>query len=378
MKIKFLLLVFIMIINSCNKPHNDWLYLYIGTYTDGESEGIYLYKMNSKTGELKYVSVTGNIDNPSFLAIDKTGKYLYAVKELTEFEGKKSGAIAAYKVDAETKALEFINHTATEGGAPCHLIVDKNNEYVLSANYVGGNACAIKISEDGSLGEITGLVQHKGSGPNTGRQEGPHAHSVNMDPQNKYLFVADLGIDKIMIYKLSEEGELKENEPAYAETAPGAGPRHFTFHPNGKFAYVINELDNTVTAFLFNDSTGALILIDSYTTLPDNFEGESYCADIHIHPSGNFLYGSNRGDNSIVIFSINRESGKLTLVGHESTRGNWPRNFTIDPTGKLLLVANQKSNDIFVFNIDQVKGTLNYTGNSAKLPSPVCLLFYDK
>jgi 6-phosphogluconolactonase len=357
---------------------NNWKYIYIGTYTGGDSEGIYLYKMNKKTGELIFTGVTEEVENPSFLAVDKTGKYLYAVKELTEFEGKKSGAVAAFSINPDTRELTFLNQKATGGGAPCHLTVDGSNNFVLAANYVGGNACAIKINDDGSLGGMTGFVQHTaaaGAGTVAGRQDAPHAHSVSLDSQNKYLYVADLGIDKLMIYKLNDVGKLSPNDPAYAELAVGAGPRHFVFHPDNKFAYVINELNSTLTSFKYNDKTGELKEINTETTLPDNFTGDNYCADIHVHPNGKYLYGSNRGHNSLVIFKINEPSGEVSLITHESSMGNWPRNFTIDPSGKFLIVANQKSNDIFVFTINNDSGILNYTGYSAKVPSPVCLVF---
>ncbi len=374
MKYSLLLVAAMLVINSCIKEEIEWSYLYIGTYTGGASKGIYLYRMNQESGELKYVNVTEGIENPSYLAIDGTGSYLYAVKELTEFEGKKSGAVSAYKIDKKNLELEFLNQVATEGGAPCHLTIDANNNYLFVANYVGGNACSIKLNDDGSLGKITGIVQHEGSGPDKSRQKAPHAHSVNLD-KNNHLYVADLGIDKIMIYNLSESGELTNNDPAFAEVTPGAGPRHFTFHPKGNFAYVISELGNTVTAYNHNHKTGALSAIGTYSTLPENFEGESYCADIHIHPNGKFLYGSNRGHNSIAIFNINEITGELTLSGNENTKGSWPRNFTIDPTGKFLIVANQKSDDVFVFKIDSNTGLLEYTEISTHIPSPVCLVF---
>ncbi|PKL88668.1 MAG: 6-phosphogluconolactonase [Ignavibacteriae bacterium HGW-Ignavibacteriae-2] len=356
---------------------NNYLYFYIGTYTDAESKGIYLYQMNIENGELVYKGVTEGVNNPSFLAIDETNSGLYAVNELTEFNGEKTGTVTAFKIDPNTKALQFLNQKITEGGAPCHVIVDSSGNYILTANYVGGNVCVIEVSDDGSLGQTTDLIQHYGSSIKI-NQKSPHAHSVNLDAENKFLYVADLGLDKIMIYNFdARKGTLSAAETPFVKVAPGAGPRHFVFHPNNKFAYVINELNSTVTVFGFNSMNGQLSEIETYSTLPIEFTGESFCADIHIHPNGKFLYGSNRGHNSIVTYEIDEFTGKLKFLETKSTEGVWPRNFTLDPTGNFLLVANQRSNNVTVFKINPLTGLLNFTGISENIPSPVCLLFLN-
>lgn len=348
--------------------------LYIGTYTTGESKGIYHYTMNSETGQLKLVDVTDNILNPSYLAIEPKGNYLFAVSEVNDFDSAGSGSIKAFKIDPATKALTKLNTVSTGGAHPCYVSADNEGKHVLTANYSGGNVSAIPINNDGRLSEDVSIAQHSGSSIVEKRQDKPYAHCVTFDPLNKFVFAVDLGIDKVMIYKL-EDDQLIPNEPAFAQLTPGAGPRHMVFHPGQNFAYVITELSNKIYAFKHNAETGALSEIGNYSSLPNDFEGTSYCADIHIHPNGKFLYGSNRGHNSIVIFSINQNTGELDLIGHESVHGDWPRNFVIDPTGKFLLVANQKSNDVVVFKINSNSGSLEFTGINENIPSPVCIKF---
>jgi 6-phosphogluconolactonase len=375
-----ILIFFVFTILGACDIHNStkYYFFYAGTYTNEDSKGIYLYKMNSETGKLTFVDVTENISNPSFLSIDKSNNFLYAVNEVADFDSGKNGSVSAFKVDAKTKQLKFINKVSSGGAHPCYVTIDSEGKFIFAANYSGGNICVLPINKDGSLSIASDIANHSGSSVNKKRQNAPHAHSVYVDPYNKYIYAVDLGIDKINIYKFdSDNGRLLSNEPAFFKADPGSGPRHMAFHPTNKFAYVINELDNKIIALKITPENGGLNKIESYPTLPSDFIGTSYCADIHIHPNGKFLYGSNRGHNSIVIFKINEKSGKLTTVGHKSTMGDWPRNFTIDPSGKFLLVANQKSNNIVVFRIDCQSGMLEGTKSAAEISSPVCLKFLN-
>jgi 6-phosphogluconolactonase len=348
--------------------------VYVGTYTNkGTSDGIYLCKLNLATGALTKVSSFKSQD-PAFLAIDRKSKFLYAANEIGEFKGQKSGAVSAFAINQNTGELTFLNQQATNSPGPCSVIVDKTGKCVLVANYSGGSVSAFPVKSDGSLGELSDLVQHQGSSINPNRQKEPHAHTIIIDDSNRFAFCADLGVDKIMIYKLdAKRGKLTPNTPAFASLKPGAGPRHFKIHPNNRFAYVINELDSTVTAFAYDKSQGTLKEIQTVPTLPTNFSGTNYCADVHVHPSGKFLYGSNRGHDSIVVYSIDTITGKLTFTEHQSTQGKWPRNFAVDPTGQFLLVANQNTNNILTFRIEPQTGKLVPTEFRLEIPLPVCL-----
>jgi 6-phosphogluconolactonase len=349
--------------------------VYVGTYTRmGKSEGIYVYRFDPETGALDYRSKATGIHDPSFLDIHPTGKWLYSVCRPGAAEFGGNGAVSAFAIDPETGELAFLNRASCQGPGPCHLTVDKTGRLVLVANYGGGSVAALPILADGRVGEATDFVQHQGSSVNPDRQEGPHAHSVTIDPGNRYAFVADLGLDKILIYKLDlERGKLIPNDPPCAQTAPGAGPRHFDVHPSRKQAYVINELDNTVTVFAYEEATGSLRPIQALSTLPDGFKESSYCADIHVARSGWFVYGSNRGHDSIAIFAVEEGTERLKPVGYESTQGRTPRNFALDLTSRFLLAANQDTDNIVVFRIDQKTGKLTPTGHGAEVPNPVCL-----
>ena len=350
------------------------LNVYIGTYTSGRSEGIYIYRMNLSSGELKYFSTVKGVANPSFLAIDRSRRYLYAVNEVAEFAGKPGGAVSAFSIDQKTGDLRFLNQQPSLGGAPCYVVVDETGKFVLVANYRGGNITVLPVQHDGSLGVAADMVQHQGSSINTKRQQGPHAHCVVLDRSNQHAFAADLGLDKVLIYRFNaQQGKLTQSKEPWIQVKPGAGPRHFTFHPNGKYAYVINELDSTLTAFSYDQRRGTLSEMQNVSTLPKDFSGTNYCADVHVSPSGKFLYGSNRGHDSIVVFAINERTGNLTYVDHESTQGKTPRNFAVDPTGKYLLAANQNSDTIVTFRIDPAKGRLIPTGQVTEVPTPVCL-----
>ena len=347
--------------------------VYFGTYTGGSasSRGIYRSAFDLETGELSNPVLVAEITNPSFLEIHPSGKYLYAVSE-----AGGAGSVSAFEIDSETGDLKLLNQQPSGGAGPCHVSTDHAGRNVLVANYGSGSASVIPIRPDGALGEPTGFVQHEGSSVNRQRQEGPHAHSINVSPDDRFAFVADLGIDKIMIYKLDvEKGTIVANSPPYAEVKPGAGPRHFAFHPGGKLAYVINELNSTVTAFAYEPASGALTEIQTITTLPSGFQGSSTCAEVRVHPSGKFLYGSNRGHDSIVVYRIDPAKETLTLVEHETADIKTPRNFNIDPTGKFCLVANQDANSIVVFRIDPETGALEPTGYKVSVGRPVCVRF---
>jgi 6-phosphogluconolactonase len=352
------------------------LILYVGTYTRGKSEGIYLYRFNLTSGELKPLSIAKGITNPSYLAIDANRKYLYSVNETSEFSGKPTGALTAFAIDQRTGELRMLNQQPSHGTSPCYVTVDPSGKFVLVANYSSGSLAVFPIKSDGSLGESSDVVQHEGKGQNQRRQQGPHAHCIVLDKSGKYAFAADLGIDKVMIYRFdAKTGKLIPNSTPFAQTRPGAGPRHFTIHPGGKFAYVINELDSTLTSFSYDNSKGVLKELETVSTLPEGFQGNNSCADVHVHPSGKFLYGSNRGHDSIVAFTIDERSGKLGYLAHESTQGKTPRNFGIDPTGAFLLAANQNSDTVATFRIDQNSGKLKPSGGVTAIPTPVCLKF---
>lgn len=349
--------------------------VYFGTYTNGKSKGIYLYQMDMGTGALRHVATTEGVTNPSFLATDRQRRHLYAVNEVTDFGGAASGAVSAFSVDPKGN-LKLLNQQPTQGGAPCHVTLDATGKFVLVANYVGGNVAVFPVQANGSLGAAVEVVQHQGKSINEKRQERPHAHNVAIDPANRFAFVSDLGLDKVMVYQFdSAAGKLLPHTPPAEIMKPGAGPRHFTFHPNGKFAYVINELNSTITAFAYDKAKGSLRQLQTVSTLPAGFSGESYCADIHVSPNGKFLYGSNRGHNSIASFAVNALTGKLTPLAHTDTRGKWPRNFAIDPSGSLMLVANQHTDNVAAFRMDAQTGKLTPLGEPTEVPSPVCVLF---
>ena len=348
--------------------------LYTGTYTNGKSEGIYISRFAPKTGEISRVGVARGISNPSFIALDKRGRWLYAVNEVNEFRGKRTGYVTAFQVNRSDGSLTKLNEQESGGTSPCHISVDPSNRFVLIANYGSGSIAVLPIKPDGSLGEPVETIQHKGSSVNKERQAGPHAHSITLNASGRFAFAADLGLDRVMIYRRNgANGKLTSNEPAYAQTKAGAGPRHFAIHPKARFAYVINELDSTLTAYALDDAEGVLKEIETRSTLPDGFQGRSFCADVHVHPSGRFVYGSNRGHDSIAIFRIDERSGRIEPAGHESTRGRTPRNFLIDPGGNFLLAANQATDSIAVFRIDQTTGSLRYTDKLVEVPTPVCL-----
>jgi 6-phosphogluconolactonase len=349
------------------------LWVLVGTYTRGNEGGINVLRFNPETAKLTKHAVA-NIDNPSFIAVHPSEKFVYSVAEVATFDGKRGGAIAAFSFDAKTGSLTKLNHESTIGAGPCHLVVDQTGRYVLAANYGGGSVVVLPIEEDGRVSRASSFVQHVGSSVNPQRQKAPHAHSINLDPTNQFAVAADLGVDKVFVYRLNgKNGTLTDTPAAFGKVAPGSGPRHFAFHPSGRFAYVINEISLTVTAYTFDSTTGELAEIQTISTLPPGTENQGSTAEVRVHPSGKFLYGSNRGHDSIVVYSIDQNTGQLTYVENEPTQGRTPRNFFLEPSGRFLFAENQQSGTIVVLEIDQQTGALSPTGNSIEVPSPVCI-----
>lgn len=352
--------------------------VYLGTYTGPKSQGIYLAEFDATTGKLSEPKLAGEAVNPSFLALHPDGKHLYAVNEVAEFLGKKAGGVTAFSIDEKTGLLTKLNEQQTGGPGPCHLVVDREGKCVLAANYGGGSCCAVLLNKDGSLGEMTSFFQHENNPvPDAkGKTRVPRGHSINVSPDNKLALCADLGLDKVVIYRLdAATGKLTPHDPPFGKTPVGAGPRHFAFRPSGKTAYAINETASTMTVFSFDAEKGALTEIQTLPTLPAGFSGNNSTAEVVVHPSGKFVYGSNRGHNSIAIFQVDGASGKLTAAGHQGEGIKVPRNFNIDLTGKFMLVGNHSGNDVLVFKIDPETGALVPTGNRIELFAPVCIKF---
>jgi 6-phosphogluconolactonase len=347
--------------------------VYVGTYTaPGASRGIYKFNFDATTGAAGAPELAAESQSPSFLAIHPNGRFLYAVNEMDAFGGKKQGAVSAYSINPKTRALASLNQQPSIGDGPCHINVDRQGKNILIANYGGGSVAVLPIDAAGELKPASSFIQHTGSSANKSRQSEPHAHSINLDQSGKYAFVCDLGLDKIFTYAFDPvAGKLTEK--TFTPVKPGSGPRHFTFTPDFKRAFAINEISQTITAFNY-DGNGKLTEFQTITTVPEETRGNS-TAEIAIHPSGKYLYGSNRGHNSIAVFTVEPGSGQLCLVQNESTQGKTPRNFVIDPTGKYLLAANQDSDNIAIFSIDQATGKLSSTGKSIQAFKPVCLRF---
>lgn len=351
--------------------------VYVGTYTGKTSKGIYRMRLDARTGALSAPELAGETKNPSFLAIDTENRYLFAVGEVNEVNGIKQGGVTAFAIDRASGKLTLLNQKPSGGQGPCFVAVDQACRYVLVANYGSGAVETLPVSADGHLGDAVSVIQHVGKSVDPARQAGPHAHSINLDPANRFAFACDLGLDKILIYRFDAvAGTLVANDPPAATVAPGAGPRHFAFHPDGKHAFVINEMGMTITSFRYNAEKGALTEIQTIPTLPSGASAAgASTAEVQVHPSGKFVYGSNRGHNSIAGYSFDAATEKLTLIGHTPSGGKTPRNFRMDPTGTFLLAAHQDSNSIVVFRIDPTTGVLTQVGEPVAAPSPVCLKF---
>ena len=351
------------------------LWVYLGTYTKTPEAGINFCQFDLASGSLTKPEVVAKTPNPTFLALSPKRPLLYAINEVSDFGTKNVGSVSAFQIQPKSGKLALLNQQSTEGPGPCHVTLDRTGKVALVANYLGGSVASLPVRVDGSLDPAATVDQHHGSSVHPTRQKGPFGHCIEPDPANHFALSADLGIDKILIYKLdAAHGTLTPNEPAFAETPKGAGPRHLTFHPNGRFVYVVNELSSTVSVFRYDSARGALELVQNISALPDGFSGTSTAAEIHVHPSGRFLYSSNRGHDSIAIFAIDPETGKLRSLGHQSTQGKTPRNFDLDPSGRYLLAANQDTNNVVVFRVDSETGLLHPTGTSVAVPSPVCVV----
>ena len=349
---------------------------FVGTYTRGDSEGIYAYRYNSADGGMDPLGLVAETPNPSFLGLHPNGKFIYAVNE-GDPDSPSEGSISAFVVDTSTGKLTFLNKVDSMGGLPCHVVVDQTGNFVFVANYGGGSVVSYQLEADGSIGEMASLIQHDGSSVLSPRQDVPHAHEVVLSEDNSHLFVPDLGMDKVVVYQINAEtGELTVNDPPAAELAPGAGPRHMAFHPGGRQAYVIGEIDSTITTFDFDPATAAFTSKQVVSTLPEGFDEDTSTAEIEISADGNFVYGSNRGHDSIAVFGVDPEDKTLTFVEHAPIQGRTPRNFVIDPTGAYLFSENQNTNNIVQFSREAATGRLTPTGQVlTDVPSPVCMVF---
>jgi 6-phosphogluconolactonase len=365
------------------------LQVYVGTYTDpilfgtgqvlkGKGEGIYLFEMDSDGGDAKLVWKKKGVTNPSFLDLSPSRRFLYAVNELKEYEGENTGTISAFALDAEGGAPSLLNRKSTRGTDPCHVAVDPSGKFAVVTNYMSGSVCVFPFLADGSLGDASDFRQHKGSSADPSRQSGPHAHSAVFDRDNAHVFVSDLGTDELVVYGWDRDrGKLERRNDLCYKASPGRGPRHLVLHPRAPFAYLINELDSTVSVLSRDPELSSFREIQTISTLPSGFTGASSGADLHASPSGDFLYASNRGHDSIAAFRIKSGTGKLEAIGHFHSGGRTPRSFDIDPSGRLLLAANQDSDNIVAFLIDEDEGTLRATGAEIRVPTPVCVRIYD-
>lgn len=352
----------------------EW-FVYVGTYTGEKSRGIYLARFNSKTGELTKPELAAEMKSPSFLAAHPEKSVIYAVSESWE-AGQPDGSVHGFAVDRRNGKLYSLGEQSSAGKGPCHLAVDKKGKCVLVANYGSGSIASLGLGKNGELGEPKSVIQHRGASVNQQRQTGPHAHQIVPDPSNQHALVCDLGLDKVLVYELEpKKPMLTPNVPYGVPIKPGSGPRHLAFHPDGEKIYVLNELACTIDVFEYGRKRGSLSPVQTISTLPEGFDGDNTCAEIQVHPSGRFLYASNRGHDSIAGFRVEEGSGTLSLIEHRSTGGKIPRYFGVDPSGRWLIAANQQSDTLRVFRIDLESGKLASTGLEQAVGKPVCLLF---
>jgi len=342
--------------------------VYVGTYTNGASKGIYTFRFNSSTGKAGSPSLAGESSNPAFLAVHPNVRFVYTANE------NPNGSVSAFSIDRAGGALTLLNSVSSHGSGPCHIAVDRAGKWLFAANYNSGSVAVLPIGSDGKLGEASSFVQHSGSRVNRERQEGPHAHEVVVSADNRFVLVPDLGADRVVIYRFdAAKGTLTPSTPAFVKAALGAGPRHLAFSPDGKFVYVVNELAASINVFRFDN--GNMNALQTISTLPADFAGVKSGAEIAVHPNGKFLYASNRGHDSIAIFRIDPRKGTLSAAGHVPTQGKTPRNFAIDPAGQYLLAANQDSGTVVIFRIDPKTGGLTANGTTLQIPAPVSLVF---
>jgi 6-phosphogluconolactonase len=352
--------------------------LYVGTYTSAKSKGIYLLDMDLASGKLSNLTVVAETPNPTFLAIHPNKATLYSVNEIGTFNKEKTGSVSAFRIEKDGKLTE-LNRQPSGGQGPCHIVTDKAGKHVLVANYGGGSVASLPIEKDGKLGPPTTVIQHKGSSANPGRQKEPHAHSINLDRANRYAFAADLGTDYVYSYRFDPAtGVLTANDPIGTKLAPGSGPRHFAFHPDGKHAFVINELLMTLTSFRYDADKGVLSEIETVSTLPGGTPRKGSTAEVVVHPAGKWVFGSNRGHNSIAVFAYDADREKLARFDNYGETVNEPRNFVLDPTGNFVLVGNQNGHSITVFRLNRQTGEMTRVGEPTPCPSPVCLRFRTK
>ena len=375
---KFLLVLFlflILIFYACTNSDQTQL-VFVGTYTGTGSEGIYAYRFNPEKCELSKIGLVAKTDNPSFITIDPDGQFLYSVNETDSFQNEPTGSVSVFAINRESGRLTLLQRIPSLGAGPAHLSLDSSSRHLMVANYNSGNAAVFPIGKDGRLDPHTAFIQNTGSGVNPDRQSGPHAHFIQATSDNRFVMIADLGIDRVLVYGFDGiSGSLTPIDSGFVKLDPGSGPRHIAFHPSGRYVYVLNELTSAVTVFSYESETGRMQKKQTVSTLPGNFHGENTAAEIAVDAKSQFLYLSNRGDDSIGLFSINSKDGSLMPVGWISSGGKTPRHFEIDPTGQWLLAANQNSNNIVLFRIDQVSGKLIQTSLSSDLISPVCIRF---
>jgi 6-phosphogluconolactonase len=350
---------------------------FVGTYTGAKSQGIYVFRFDPATGDVTPLGLAAATDNPSFLAVHPNGRFLYAVNETGNFQGKPAGSVTAFAIERATGRLRQLNQTSTLGGGPCHLIVDRAGKFVIVANYGGGSVAVLPIRADGTVGTASAFVQHHGSSVNRQRQEAPHAHGATLSPDEHFLFVPDLGLDRLVRYRFNRaDGTLTPGDPPFTALKPGSGPRHLVFAPDGRHAYIISELVSTVTEFTANAATGGLTEQAGFPLLPADFQGQSTAAEVAVHPNGRFLYASNRGHDSLAVFAVG-QSGALQLIERVPSGGRTPRHFALDPTGRWLWAANQDSNELVVFRVDANTGRLEPTGRKLEVGAPVCVCFLE-
>ncbi|PTN09729.1 lactonase family protein [Mangrovibacterium marinum] len=376
MKFYSLLISALLILFVACTPEKKMLTLYVGTYSVENSEGIYAYSFDPENGDLRYQSVTSNRENPSFICLSPDRKKLYAVGETDNFENQDSGSVTAYKIEKDG-TLSRLNQLATQGNHPCHVCLSPDGATLVASNYTSGSISIYSVNRDGSLAEMSQLIQHEGSGPDTIRQQGPHAHSSQFSADGRLLMTADLGLDKLFFYRsLPDSMTYVPASPASVQMEPGAGPRHFAYTRDMQYIYVMNEMASTVSVLKKGDE--GYELVSSVSSLPADFEGTKAGADIHLSGDERFVYCSNRGQNTLSVFARNTDDGSLSIIQNEPVQGNWPRNFVLSPDGKFVLVANQYSNNIAVFARDEQSGRLTFTGKNYQIPSPVCLKFREQ
>lgn len=365
-------------------PYNPQTHtlVYVGTSTDAKSKGIYQFRLETQNREVAQniflvpLGIAAETQSPSFIIADEKRRLIFAANEVDTFQGKPTGAVSAFAIDANTGKLRLINQVASGGPGPCHISLDRTGRHLFVSNYTGGSVAVIPVAADGKLGEATAVVQHSGKSVDPERQKGPHVHCATIDPTNKVLFVCDLGLDKVMAYRFdAATGKLSPAEPAFVASKPGAGPRHMAFRPDGKFAYVVNELNSTVTAYAYNAETGALTELQTEACIPPYYDGKNTAAEIAVHPSGKWLYVSNRGNETVVLFDIDKDKGTISYTEEQNTGGKSPRHFGIQPNAKHLAITNQASNTVLVARVDDGNGRLKPSGVFAEVPSPSCAIF---